>query len=791
MNILDSNLDGCCVRGLPIGKPFRARFEVPKDYEATFTDTVDVFVLLRYKDMQGGEIIDLVNELERQDTPLEMKENTLKRRILNRQNIIKEETEKDICEYEEDAYIETVTIEDLLELHVESVTGKSFYVNPDSGKTFNESLEPDAADVILDTGQVQTEMNGNCGVEEGLNEEDLSGTDKIIEALLSRKSVDETSENETSEPEHDLKNTDVNLPTLAEAKENISEKENPTEEEKLRKPHKRKGIEESEDTQRAKLKKIEEEEIGVLRRKSHRLRSTGYRLDYEAMEKSSGGAANSDNDDTDSYELDNAGDNSENYAPNTVIKKSIREKRTKKSTNGKRNSVSKSIDNGADAVEPPQNNKARPKSFRQKQRKGKCEDKDTDNHITCEDGKTADISSVQGENELGKKDQSGSVTDEIVNLNEALKDSLDESDSGPVTVKKKTKPRKKVNKTGVETELDETKDKNHSSTKLEVKDKAKSQDKDSNKTDDVREKTKKRKKPRESNASDSQVEKTEDDDSSQIDSDPELQGLGRYQRKLVILRRKKMLEQQTKQATRIKIKLNEHPEKWKTYVMDSFMRKDRGKARYEVAVEMYVCLVCDKYKAESKESMENHIEMHVNGDLQCNQCTHVAVTNFELQKHKRDVHKKNIWMCDLCGFEAIGKEGLKDHLGKVHNDPQYSCKLCLKKDKKFASVTLHEYKKHIRSAHPESMFQCEGCKRLFAQQHKLENHKKIGCEGVGQKSVSCEKCGKVFSSQDSVKRHIMRVHNKERSFQCPYCPFTAARQTNLTSHLNVHEGRYI
>ena len=762
MNVLDRNLDGCCVRGLPIGKPFRARFEVPRDYEANVTDTTDVFVLLRYKDMQGGEIIDLLSEPERQDTPSDTKENTLKRRILNRQNIVKEKNEKIGSDIEDnsDSDTESVTIEDLLELHIESNTGKSYYVDPDSNKAFDRSVESNCISVdVFHTGQIQTGLEGKSEEQEEHDEEILSGTDKIIEALLSRQTNDA---NTGYEVENDTKNADFGLESVIDTEN--ERKENDKGEGK---PHKVSKSKIREETIEMKGAKPEEKQTEVNRRKSHRLRSAGYRPNYEAMENSLVDVIINSDDNTDGYELDEKGGNAEKN------EKSKNNDQDEKPDVEKLNTVLKlKISSTHDKIQ----------KAKQKRKKRKSRDKgnsNTDDIDETNDELDDDTNENKRERKIRKRDKDNSLTD----LKEEMQDNPDDTDIELNEYKYEKKGKRKPVKDGIKNDLDDIEDENQKERYLERKErKTRKKDEDKTRLEDIIEKPKRRRKPKEI--------KIEDDDSSQIESDPELLGLAPYKRNLLIAKKKKMLERQAKQATRIKVKLHEHPDKWRRDVMDSFMRKDRGKARYLVAVEMYVCTVCDKYKAESKESMENHIEMHVNGDLHCNQCSHVAVTNFELQKHKRDVHKKNIWICDICGLETIGREGLRDHLGKVHNNPQWSCKQCLKEDKKTACVTLHEYKKHLRIAHPDSMFQCNGCKRLFAQQHKLDNHLKLGCEGEGRKSYSCEKCGKVFSSHDSVKRHIMRVHNKERSFQCPYCPFTAARQTNLTSHLNVHEGKF-
>ena len=788
MNPLDRNLDGFCVRGLPIGKPFRTKFEVTKDYDASFTDTTDVFILLRYKDMQGGEVIDLLPEAERQELPSETKENTLKRRILNRQNIINEKpTDKHASDTEDvyDSDIESVTIEDILELHIDSETGNSYYTDPTNSHTAGVFVESDFKSIsVFDTSQVVEEVKGELTE---LDEETLTGTDKIIHALVNRETSDKNTTNDEDDYDDYLYNANSGsvirendeTKTVRDKSTGMQDKDNNILEQKYVKTSlrhsKRKIEEETAEVNRVKVKKIDETENNESRRVSQRLQTAGHKTDFEAMVKTNDNKSNDGgDDDTDDYDVDNE------KTKETAIKKKSKQRKKSKHTVLKNKSEP---NNNDEDVKPDLNKlnaaikiKISSSHHKSESHKGKtfkrCRNRLGKRKGNSRTSCSVKINNIEDRKEQKSRKQSNHIPDselenEIANdpndpdfeLTDVEQDGGNEKESETTVEKSKGSVRKKCLK---------------------------------NETDSVS-KPKQGRKTKEMKANNSKGGKTDDDDSSLIESDPDLVGLAPYKRNILMAKRKKIMEQQEKQATRIKVKLHEHTDKWKREVMDSYMRKDRGKARYEVAVEMYMCTVCDKYKAESKESMETHIEMHVNGDLQCNHpnCTYIAVTNFELQKHKRDIHKKNIWICDICGLETIGREGLKDHLGKVHDSPQWSCKLCLENnDTKFASVTLHEHKKHLRVAHPESMYRCDGCKRLFAQKHKLDNHLKLGCEGEGRKEFPCEKCGKVFSSQDSVKRHIMRVHNKERSFQCPYCPFTAARQTNLTSHLNVHDGKF-
>ena len=53
----------------------------------------------------------------------------------------------------------------------------------------------------------------------------------------------------------------------------------------------------------------------------------------------------------------------------------------------------------------------------------------------------------------------------------------------------------------------------------------------------------------------------------------------------------------------------------------------------------------------------------------------------------------------------------------------------------------------------------------------------------GQKKHPCSLCGKMFTRNDSLRRHIQRCHSTERPYECTLCNKDYAVKVDLDQHM--------
>ena len=212
----------------------------------------------------------------------------------------------------------------------------------------------------------------------------------------------------------------------------------------------------------------------------------------------------------------------------------------------------------------------------------------------------------------------------------------------------------------------------------------------------------------------------------------------------------------------------------------------------------------------SVHSKANQSTIEAPKPFHCEICEKGFNLKKSLAKHMKSVHtKEGRARCQYCGKQMSSENSLAQHIMIVHDRDQcpYECEFCGKKFSRDSHLTRHLEEVHYNELQENET--CEHCLAKFHNQVMLQmhvkrvhkDHKVIQSRstvsrtspalGVPKKKIpqECEHCGKVLADQDTLKKHVLSMHNRSACpFKCHFCNKRFVKNSALLRHKKyVHD----
>lgn len=186
-------------------------------------------------------------------------------------------------------------------------------------------------------------------------------------------------------------------------------------------------------------------------------------------------------------------------------------------------------------------------------------------------------------------------------------------------------------------------------------------------------------------------------------------------------------------------------------------------------------------------------QKHGNACFDCSICHLNFDNNDDIVKHNSDFHgveeNGTVFKCFGCdkrfksrrrrlGHESKFCQGLKDG---------YKCPICVRylPRRRLYEIHMRNHRNNRSTDLPDDIFNCKKCVQSFKCKKSLNEHYLLVHES--QKHFVCDSCGRVFTRQDYLHKHIM-THTGEKKHKCPHCDFKATQKSSLTVHIRKHTG---
>ena len=176
-----------------------------------------------------------------------------------------------------------------------------------------------------------------------------------------------------------------------------------------------------------------------------------------------------------------------------------------------------------------------------------------------------------------------------------------------------------------------------------------------------------------------------------------------------------------------------------------------------VTGKKYKCKFCT-YQTDRKNDWENHCNIHTGLKFPCGSChkefssTKNRTTHFKLVHLKQ---KRALCPVDKCNFSCNDFGIMKVHQYDDHGiGVEARCKDC---NKKFGNFRVYE--RHIQACNLPKDKECPVCKKAYKSAERLSTHMDVAHKGSPK--MICDKCGKIFTSKDSLRVHKANIHGQK------------------------------
>ncbi len=222
----------------------------------------------------------------------------------------------------------------------------------------------------------------------------------------------------------------------------------------------------------------------------------------------------------------------------------------------------------------------------------------------------------------------------------------------------------------------------------------------------------------------------------------------------------------------------------KTYKLKTSLRRHQ---KIHSDSKAAVCNVC-KRRCTGKSDLKRHMEMHTQERFPCPKCTTTFNTSASRTRHIRYIHEKpDAFPCDRCDYKFSLQSRLTKHY-KIHTtkeiDYPFQCNICEKRFLFNRYLKLHLQTMHIK----KTQISCSICDKVYSTNGKLKEHIKYD-HAEAHQEIRCPECHKTFSRPHSLKKHLVMHSSDSHPWKCNLCNKEYTQKVHLTAHKLEHSGK--
>ena len=185
--------------------------------------------------------------------------------------------------------------------------------------------------------------------------------------------------------------------------------------------------------------------------------------------------------------------------------------------------------------------------------------------------------------------------------------------------------------------------------------------------------------------------------------------------------------------------------------------------------QTFSCDVCPK-EFQHKNYLISHMKNHdsVIGSHACPSCQEVFSNHTDLENHLQ-MHSDGDWLCDKCDLQFNTREARTKHKNVAHNNnPENECKFCEMKFTSRSTLNRHMMENH---------YSFKPCSKFAVNKCEFDNDCRFNHVILQDGQHICFKCGNKFNDKTVMIKHVIEIHGKTpcKKFMMNQCRFPSSQ----------------
>jgi KRAB domain-containing zinc finger protein len=210
---------------------------------------------------------------------------------------------------------------------------------------------------------------------------------------------------------------------------------------------------------------------------------------------------------------------------------------------------------------------------------------------------------------------------------------------------------------------------------------------------------------------------------------------------------------------------------------------------------IFLCKICD-YNSQSQTDTKRHIQRVHLGEKRfiCNTCNMGFMSQPEVGRHLAKDHNDTslledpddlaeTYKCQQCSYESSSRINVDRHFSVVHmKERNYQCTECGQRYSDKKTLLMHVEKNQVTMPDGKTVLQCTKFTKLpsRAGEHLRKDE--------DSNLFHCNLCNYSSKNQSGAKRHVERMHLKEKRFVCNTCNQDFSNKRELAYHLGTEHN---